>query len=607
MDGKYGRGDTGYRDDAPLGDARNAPLRDRRPARPATEQTAWPAHQGAQPAPCQQPQPAPAKAGGAGTVLGVLAALGGLFLVAQVVLGALAVGAMGVGLASCARSCSDDPVRDSPQAAAFIADPVANDRDLATFDALRGCIDSLHEGLSAGHDRSPEYREEPLPVDELRSALEAGAWPEEPAGYGGVEGSLDPQTWVRIAELSQEWLEGETGERWRVVDFAYPFPDNGPIPVPATRGEDTSVRTRLLCMSGNDSGLYVDVDYYRWRTPAAFESNLDGLRRQLDERSTVLGQVRDSGLLEGRSYLVDGTSLYVWATDDLDALRDPEAFVSFANEAMARLPVGSVSLMVAEAPVMVDYGHLSYDYPSNLPRANMSLDDAQRAFVRAGNVCSFDYAGGDLLLRGSSWDGEPISVEDLSGVLAPGDATYDYGLNSFRAPDAAAALDEGLAQDVAAIVGCDAGEVIAATCLEPADTENGDDETNAWVVLPRGVVPEDPEGFCACAVSILDAAWARLDIDEGRRTSLHVSIYVVEPEGIVDASGAGVSYPELCQAARQDLSVLEGCQVEVALGIMPSAYLWPGDTVRDDWGCEPDDVDGTVSRSREWQFGEELG
>ncbi|MBQ6490865.1 MAG: hypothetical protein IJI88_01170, partial [Atopobiaceae bacterium] len=581
--------------------------RDGRPERPAPEQAAWSAHQGAQPAPFQQPQPAPARTGGAGTVLGVLAALGGLFLVAQVVLGAFAVGAMGVGLASCARSCSDDPVRDSPQAVAFIANPAANDRDLATFDALRGSIDSLYQGLAASHDRDPEYHEEPLPVDELRAAIAAGSWPQDPPGYGGVEGSLDPQTWVRIAELSQTWLEGETGERWAVVGFAYPYPDSGPIPVPATRDAGDSTHTTLVCTSGQDEGLYVGVDYYRWSDPTSFGSDLEEARASRAEYEETSGRLAGSDLLGGRRFLLDGSSLYVWEGDEADSLRDPGAFLDFANEVIDTHPVSIVCLLNAGAPVMLGFNAYSYDYPDERPRRLVTLDEAQAELAGARYALSFEYAPSDRLLSVSSWSGEPATLDDLSGVLAPGDTTYDYGLNSFRAPDAGAALDEGLAAEVAAIVGCDAGEVIAATCLEPAESENDDDETNAWVVLPRGVVPEDPEGFCACAASILDAAWARLDIDEGRRTSLHVRIYVVEPEGIVDASGAGVSYPELCQAAREDLSVLEGCQMEVALGIMPSAYLWPGDTESDVWGCEPDDVDGTVSRSREWQFGEELG
>lgn len=74
-----------------------------------------------------------------------------------------------------------------------------------------------------------------LSYEEIRSALEKGSWPGDYCGYGE---SSSPQLWVRLAQLAQDYLEEKTGETWTVVDFTYPFPDNGPIPVPPTRDEN---------------------------------------------------------------------------------------------------------------------------------------------------------------------------------------------------------------------------------------------------------------------------------------------------------------------------------------------------------------------------------
>lgn len=549
----------------------------------------------------QQPADKRTNWGGlAGRVLGILAAVGAAFLAAQVVLGAIAVGTLSLGLATCARSCSDDPIGDSRADAAFISDATANDRDLETIDALRPALDHLWERRDLIHSSSPDSAEAPVTIDELRAQVEAGAWPHEPRGYGGEGGALDPQTWVRLAELAQGWMEGETGERWQVYDFAYPFPDSGPIPVPATRGESSSVTTRLLCVSGEDEGLCVDVQYYRWRTPATFESDLEQVRGQLGERTAALREVSESSLLAGRRFLVDGAELYVWSTGEDDGLRDPEAFAAFANEAVSGLPLSAVSLMVPDTPVVVSFWALSYDYPNDRPSEGMSLEDAQRSMTYAGNVCSFDYAQADLLLRGTSWGGEKIAVGDLRGVLAPDDTAYDYGLNRWVAPREGSTFDEGMAQTVAEIAGCDPGEVIATSWRDVTDT---DDETVMWVVVPRGSAPESPEAFCSFAASVRDAAWGRLDIDHDRRMTLYVRIYVVDPDAVTDAAGEPVPYGDLCRQARDDLSSLGECDLRVVLGIMPSSYLWEGDTVRDDMGCEPGDIDGELTRSREWHHG----
>lgn len=538
----------------------------------------------------------------------ILAAAGALFLIIQMVMGIMAIGALSAGLVSCVRSCSDDPIGDSPEVASFIADRTASERDLATFDALRGCLDSLYrdrESDATFYDDSIDgvTQEHLMSVDELRAAVAAGIWPEDPAGYGGTDGSLDPQTWVRLAELAQDWLEDQTGERWEVVDFAYPFPNNGPIPVPATRGEGSSVTTRLHCTSGEDTGLYVDVSYYRWRRPTTFESNLDALRAQLDERAGVLRQVQESDLLAGRRFLVDGSELFLWSTGDDDELRDPDAFVAFANEAMTRLPINSVSLVAKDAPVMVDYDSASFDYPSSRPRSIMSLEDAQQAFLRAGNVCSFDYARLDLLLRGSSWQGQEIGVDDLYGELSPKmlESTDHYD-NPWPAVWDRMVYDEGLTQVVAGALGCDTTDVMT---LRTFDVSSSGDETTTYFVFVReGTVPET-HAFCAVANDLRDLLWDYVDqsCEEGRVT-MYLALYVVGDEGLVDASGGARGFADLREAVVRDPASVMGWSCQVRLHGDSSYVLWGAGEEPHRHDCEVWEVGGTVARSREWRYEE---
>ena len=198
----------------------------------------------------------------------MLAALGAGCLTIQVILLLVAMAGISAVTASCASSCSDSPIGDSREAAAFIASLDATSRDLGTFDALRGCFESLHESLAVHDQAGLGSTERLLSVDELRSQIALGEWPSDDGG------ALSPRVWVRIAELSQDYLEEKTGEQWEVVDFAYAFPNNGPIPIPPTRDENSHTSTLLLCTDGADEGTFAYVMYYRWRSPALFEDDL---------------------------------------------------------------------------------------------------------------------------------------------------------------------------------------------------------------------------------------------------------------------------------------------------------------------------------------------
>jgi hypothetical protein len=103
-------------------------------------------------------------------VLAVLGLVGAGCASASFIMSLLVVGTLSVGVASCTSSCSDNPIGDSKADAVFIASLDATSRDVETFDALRGAMDSLYESQREVLASKPSLPQTP---DELRAAVRA--------------------------------------------------------------------------------------------------------------------------------------------------------------------------------------------------------------------------------------------------------------------------------------------------------------------------------------------------------------------------------------------------------------------------------------------------
>ena len=517
-------------------------------------------------------------------------------LTVNVIVLVLVLGSITAGLVSCMSSCSDNPLADSREDAAFIADLSANDRDLEAFDALRGALDALHE---AAVRRGMEEGSALTATDDLRRAIEAGHWPKDEGN------ALNPRVWVRIAELSQTWLEGQTGESWCVEDFSYPFPDNGPIPVPAVRDEDSACLTRLRCTEGSDEGLYVTVQYYRWAKEAYFEAEqLDEARASAAERKELYERILETGLIGERPCLLSDDDLYVWSTGPDDELRDPQAFLDTANELAGLLGnYGYVTLLEPDTPVYVAYDPLSYNYPNERPSEELSLDVARDMLLRAGYVQRFDHAAGDVLLRGcQQTEGEPIVLEDLTGTLAP--AGQEFVRHVWRGPSEESTFDEALVEVAAQTLDIDAKQLIVTSEFTHDNTY--DDSLVVWLAAPGGTLPETPEGFCTAMDALRDALWEELPPggDETRRT-LYVHVFELDDEHLVDAEGETYSFAELRSLAKQEPARIDAFTPKLLLSYMIYASQWPEDDEPNFTDCEPSEVDGSIARSRAWRYGAE--
>lgn len=535
----------------------------------------------------------------------IFALLGAGCLGINALLVVLFFASISISLTTCTSSCSDNPIGDSREDAAFIASLEANQRDIQVFDALRGCIDSLYNRQVAW-DRDDSHSAEVPPIpDDMRNSLVAGTWPKD-----DMRDALSPRVWVRIAELSQDWIERESGERWEVVDFAYPFPDNGPIPVPPIRDENSSTRTLLRCTSGSDEGLYVTVQYYRWRSPAVFESNLEDSRAGRVEREERLEYLEGMDALQGRSFLCDGKDLYVWEQGEGDPLRDPDAFVVFANEMTDYLgDYADIVLLAADTPLCMGRDSISSDFPNEWPTEQVSLEEARRRLTQGGFPDYFDHARGDELLATYRRPDTPVTLDDLTGTMAPV-KQEDYNVPSMRT-DEGTAFDENLARVVAGEVDvADASEVIAISkseqvTYEGGDPSYGDDSLSAWIVLPRGSMPETPEAFCDAVAHLRDTVWDQMTIVEGHRTSLALRIYVVDEQTILGPSGESLDFAQARAQLIDDPTTLGDYSFDVLLAMMPYSTLWEDSDDRNDLGCEVKDVGGSIARSRGWRYSEE--
>lgn len=541
----------------------------------------------------QQPYPLQPAAKKESTLLKVVALVFAGFLGTTTLVGVLMVAGLSMAIASCEASCSDNPIGDSRENARFISATEANELDLATFDALYGCLDSLYEVEAT-------YSDDVTSVDDIRAALEAGAWPKL-EGYGEIDSPRNPQAWVRIAELSAQYIGDETGEQWEVMDFAYPFPDNGPVPAPAVRDENDYTSTRVLCTNGKDKGLVTEVLYYRWAQDAYFTSMIEDSREIRDGKQAAYEQLRKNESLAGRQFMKDGMQLDVWSTGEDDPLRDPETFVALANELNEEFKGLRISLLVEDTPFVLCYDSLGYDYPNERDQMVVSFDEGCKMLEQSGGSYYFDYAAADRLLSLFVYEDDTATTDDLEGMLASNDAT-DYG-NRWYPPKEGSAWSGELCDATASEFGCDASQVIAAAAVD--DHEDRETTVNAWVVVPRGVLPETPDEFCDAANRLRDTAWNLLSpVEDGHeRHYFYLRIYVVDETSITADGGEEASFEDMRSAAESDPTLLENYEVDLLLAARPSASLWEGDSTLSRYDVSKDDVGGGIALSREWRFG----
>lgn len=512
-----------------------------------------------------------------------------------VVLGIIGVAALSLMTASCVASCSDSPIGDSREDATFISSRESSKRDLETFDALRGCIDSLYEQTYEGGDT--------ITPDELRREVEAGSWPDSSAGYGDTTRSTNPQLWVRIAELSEDYIEQETGEDWKVLDFAYPFPDNGPIPVPPVRDEHDSAQTRLICVSGEDLGLMAVVDYWRWEQPARFSSSVEESRETYARNVEDRQKLEQLEVLSGRQFILSSGDIYLWDLGEDDPLRDPDTFADFINEAGTLLDTFTdVSLLVSDAPTGLRYNPLSYDYPNRREVDIVSFDTCAQACLKSSWEVVFDCAYGDVLLGGYRSTSRTCEPEDLYGPLSP--AQNDRYTEQWSRTDPGATFSNSLVNVVLPkMEGVTEDQVIA---IQHSETSPGSESITlrAWLVVPRGALPEDRNGFCTAVDGLRDALWDSMSegIECEGTLSLYVRIYVIDADTIT-RDGEPISFSDLRILAQEDVSQIEDCSFEILLLAHPSVSLWDTDGEPYTTDCHPSEVGGTISRSREWRYG----
>lgn len=517
-------------------------------------------------------------------------------------------------IALVASSCSDSPTHDSREVRAFINDPKVTDRDLATFDALRGCIESMHDTLALNIARNgddgtgEETHRKLITVDELSQELEHGSWPGKKSGFGTTSTSHNPQLWVRIAELSEDQIEKATGEDWQVVDFAYPFPHGGAAPVPATRDENDKVRTLLVCRSGNDAGLYATVRYWRWAYPAHFEVCVDEARAghvALVKTRQTLGA---ASALEGRQFLYDGANVAIWELEGDDPLHDPAAFVGLINECAPLLDSSATfSLVRHDTPVALRWNDYSPDYPNKREVESLSFEEGQDQLLYSHGHRYFDCAEADVLLSAHCGPQDTCNESKLSGELAPAGARRTEV--RWDRPSYGCLFDDTLEELARKRLGCsDEQPMIAVSSLVSRGEKSEDTDLYAWVIVPRGAFSETPEAFCSEVNGLRDELWnVAVDSPKGeQKRNLYLRVVVIDGEGIVrktDEGGIPCSFVELAQAMHADMGCLDEYEFEVMLTGESSLRQWHEEWRLNRFDCERDNVQGTLAQSRAWRYG----
>ena len=537
-----------------------------------------------------------------------------------------------VGFAACSASCSDSPTHDSRADSDFIRNRQATDRDLLTFDALRSCIEALHDETALNIARNgddgtgEETHQQLITVDELRSLVGHGTWPDKSAGYNTVDSARSPQLWVRIAELSEDHIEQETGEDWAVVDFAYPFSSgSSAVPVPYKRDESDYATTVLVCKSGEDQGLCAKVRYWRWENPARFEVAIDEARATHAERVQLDAALEATGLLEGRPFILEVNNLNIWAQGPNDPLLEADAFVDFANALEEREDFHiRVNLLSADTPAMLGYAPCSSTYPNERETESATFEACRDAIYKGSSLRFLDTAADDVLYTVWLSGDEDCTVDDLGGAYAPGISYHTS--DKWRQPNDGSVVNDEMAKLVLETWPNVTEDQLIAILHEEYRAE--DEYTyRVWLIVPRGALPETPQEYCAAVNDVRNRLWDLFfpSIEGEERHNLYVHVFVIDEESIREqlvvedgtegAKGETLegfepalseqrrTFQELGDAARTGVGSLQRFSFDVLLGGEASATQWSEEWRLNRFDCTPDEVGGSISRSRAWRFG----
>ena len=511
-------------------------------------------------------------------------------------------------------SCSDSPTHDSRDVRSFIEDRKVTERDLATFDALRGCIENMHDTLALNIARNgddgtgEETHRQLMTVDELRQSLQSGTWPGKKSGFGTTDSPHNPQLWVRLAELSEDQIETAMGENWEIVDFAYPFPHGGSVPAPATRGENDVVRTLLVCRSGTDTGLYATVRYWRWANPARFEIGVDEARAEQEAREHAYHALDGVSALAGRRFLYDGSNVVIWELETDDPLRDPEAFTQAAGDVVNALDgSATISLVRHDTPVAIGWEGYSADYPNDHDTELLSFEEGRETLLHSGYRRVLDQAPEDVLLSAHCSKNAGSNAVGLHGALASDDWSQD-GVR-WDKPSYGCLFDADLEKIARAQLGYGAEKpMIAVSTLVSRGDASENTDLYAWVIVPRGAFPEAPDAFCSAVDGIRDELWdVAVGSPEGeQQRNLYLQVVVVDGESIAKTAGEGTipsTFDELARSLHEDMGSMDQYELEVMLEGEASLRQWHEQWRLNRFDCEPGDVKGALASTREWHYG----
>ena len=509
---------------------------------------------------------------------------------------------------------NSNKARDTREVKAFINDAEATERDLEFFDMLRIHFeenyleqDKMDLNKEDGDGERPKQRdrkqkreEAEAYVDTFREKLAFGTWPQDDSLLPGPEYSSSPQLWVRLAELSQDFIEKETGEKWRVLTLSYPYLDvewDYIIPIQEERSKEDAIVTSLICESGDDAGIIADVRYYRWADKAYFASDLEEKRNDIKERQDIIAQIKASGVIGERSCSIDGhfkkNVLYVWSSGEDDPWRDPETFsnalVVLSNQmGMEDL---ELNLVAQDAPVFIK----RYEKMEVMP-----AEDAPNAMLHAVSTTnSFEFAPADLLYSQEIWNGDAEDLGTLRGKLTPGsnDPFYHWQQVVGKVVDEE---KESMTGIVAGQLGAEENQVIALPCKDKTGSHQ------VHVVLSEGILPESPGETEDAIRELQHVLWRHIFTDAYKEDlyTIWLYVYVIDADEITGPGGVA-DFATLRSAVMKDSSGIELFEAPLLLRAQMSCYAYDSevDMVEECWVTEyPIEFEGPMAESREWHI-----
>ena len=292
-----------------------------------------------------------------------------------------------------------NPLADSPDVAAAIADMSVTDEDVGVLRQLRGELcDVWLDATAPGGGNRKLIR----PEDYIARLEKDRRWPGEDAGWDtGIRSGENPRVIARIARLAADAACSARGGEWDVIGFDYPKGSYVPV---SSYGESDYVSVTLRCSSGDETGATLEVRYYRWSDGEFDTHNMLGTAEDVSRHRGLRERLSSLPSVGGRTVLLGGrrssnntdTIFEVVATvveNEEDArnrypLRDSDALADLAKEMSPILmeefpdsvlaPSFQVNVIAHSDTIDLEYdGGRIYDQP--LPKA-LELTDTWAYF-----------------------------------------------------------------------------------------------------------------------------------------------------------------------------------------------------------------------------------